>query len=61
MTCQQKGCTKEATHEVFWPGQLTKQCEEHAKNVQAAGRALFGLTVEIRPLQNDIPPSLHEK
>lgn len=42
-------CQKEATHEVFWPGQTTQQCSEHEQKLQ--GLALFmGFRLDSRTL-----------
>lgn len=30
MNCQQRMCQDTATCVVFWPGQITRQCERHA-------------------------------
>lgn len=49
MTCQQKGCEATATVEVFWPGQTTKQCAEHAERVVRLGE-FMGVAVDARPL-----------
>ena len=38
MTCQQNGCTEEATRVVYWPGKETRQCEPHAAKAKALGR-----------------------
>lgn len=48
-TCQQAMCEKPATTEVFWPGQTTRQCDEHAEKVVRLG-AFMGCVVDTRPL-----------
>ena len=44
MTCNQKGCTEEATHIVHWPGQSTSQCEKHTNALIKLGKHM-GLDV----------------
>lgn len=51
-TCQQKDCIAIATHTVYWPGQTTKQCDFHAKQLQALGTHM-GFHVSIEPLEED--------
>jgi hypothetical protein len=52
MQCKQKGCEAPATVDVFWPGQRTQQCAEHARAVVHLGTAM-GFHVETRPLEPD--------
>ena len=36
--CQQTNCEAEATRRVFWPGQTTDQCEQHAAALVRLGK-----------------------
>jgi len=42
-------CPKEATHEVFWPGQTTQQCQEHEQKLQSLA-VFMGFRLDSRPL-----------
>lgn len=59
MTCKQKGCTKEATHTVYWPNQITQQCEEHARKVQELGKHM-GIQVPVVFHNTQVPPDKDE-
>lgn len=52
MTCQQKGCTKEAKYTIYWPNQVTQQCEECTKKVQGLGK-IMGINVPIIQLRKN--------
>lgn len=42
MQCQQNGCEKEAVAIAHWPGNDTKQCDEHCKNLATFSLNIFG-------------------
>lgn len=50
MQCKQENCTKEAIYNVYWPGQRTKQCEEHAMKAMGLAKTM-GFDVSITKLQ----------
>lgn len=60
MTCQQAKCEAEATTEVFWPGQTTRQCDSHAAAVVRLG-AFMGVGVDTRPLPAEPKEPVHGK
>jgi hypothetical protein len=47
--CGQSGCTKDATHIVYWPGQTTYQCESDKDRVVALGKVM-GFRVDSNPI-----------
>lgn len=50
MKCGQNGCTKDATHIVYWPGQTTYQCESDKDRLVATG-AVLGIIVDWNPIE----------
>jgi len=42
MECMQQGCEKEAVAIAHWPGQETKQCEEHCRALDQLSKFMGG-------------------
>ena len=66
MECEQNGCEEEAVAIAHWPGQETKQCEGHCRDLDGlskfmgAGKLVFtslltGQTMEFKPIEKDQP------
>lgn len=51
MKCQQDGCNEQAEFLVTWPGQHTKQCGEHARQLQILDAAMGGVGIPIYKLE----------
>jgi hypothetical protein len=48
--CQAHACDQEAEFEVFWPGQTTNQCAQHAALAERTATAMgFNLSVRLLP------------
>ncbi len=55
-TCQQIKCIKDATHTVYWPGQTTVQCYEHAYQLRNFGATMrIGVPCVPIPEEQDNP------
>lgn len=49
MKCQSNECQGEATHTVYWPGQKSVKCDEHAAQAERIASTL-GFSLSLEPL-----------
>ena len=48
MKCGSRECSNEATHEIFWPGQVAALCDSCTEGARAIGQRM-GITLKVEP------------